>query len=71
MNLATRFLAILAQQFLDQDVVFFRPIPFAAQLPAVDEITDDVEMLAFRIAQDCSTTWARRWLGSTATLKLR
>jgi hypothetical protein len=47
-----RFLAILTQQFLDQEIVFLRPIPFAAQLPAIDEITDDVEMLTFGIAQE-------------------
>jgi len=46
-----RFLAVLAEQFLNQEIVVLRPIPLAAQLPAIDEITDDVEMLAFRIAQ--------------------
>ena len=46
-----RVLAILAQQFLDQNIVFLRPKPFATQLPAVDEIADDIEVLAFRIAQ--------------------
>ena len=43
---------IFTQQFLDQKIVLLRPIPFAAQLPAVDEITDDVEMFAFGIAQE-------------------
>ena len=48
----TRVLAILAQQFLDENIVFLRPKPFATQLPAIDEITNDVEMLAFRVAQE-------------------
>lgn len=44
-------LAAFAKEFLDQDVVIVRPIPFAAQLPAVNEIADDVEVVALRIAE--------------------
>lgn len=46
------FLAVFAQQLLDEKVVFFSPIPFAAQLPAIDEITDDVEVLAIGVAEE-------------------
>jgi len=46
-----RFLAVLAQQFLDEHIVILRPIPLAPQLPAVDKIADDVKMLAVRIPQ--------------------
>lgn len=47
-----RLLAMLAKQFLDQDVVFLGPIPFPAQFPAVDEIAHDVEVLALGVAQE-------------------
>lgn len=57
-------LAVLAQQFLDQDIVFLRPEPFAPELPAVDEIADDVEVLAFRVAQEIEQLADLRVLGS-------
>src|ERR1043166_5051663 len=47
-----RAFAILAQQFLDEQIVFFGPKPFSAQLPAVDEIADDIQMTAVGVAQE-------------------
>ena len=47
----TRALACLAQDFLDNVVVFLRPVTRAAQLPDVDEIADDVERLKFVVAE--------------------
>src|SRR5881398_2454872 len=44
--------AILAKQFLDEHVVLLRPVPLAPQLPAVNEIADDVKLLAFSRAQE-------------------
>lgn len=37
------FFAVLAQEFLDEKVVLVSPMPFAPELPAIDEIADDVE----------------------------
>ncbi len=34
--------AIRPQKLLDEDVVIIRPIPFAAKLPAINEIADDI-----------------------------
>jgi hypothetical protein len=45
-------LAILPKQFLDQQIVVVRPKPFPAQLPSIDEISNDVKMFAFRVAQE-------------------
>src|SRR5262245_43593088 len=45
------FLAVLAKQFLDEQVVVFGPVPFPPQLPAVDEIADDVKVVAFIVAE--------------------
>lgn len=47
-----RLLAVLAEQFLDEQIVFFRPVPFPAQLPAVDEIADDVKVLALVVTEE-------------------
>jgi len=47
-----RLLPVLAKQFLDEHVVVLGPVPFAAQLPAVDEIADDVEVLAFIVPEE-------------------
>ncbi len=44
--------AVFAQQFLDEHVVLLGPIPFAAQLPAIDEITNEVKVLAFGVAEE-------------------
>ncbi len=46
-----RLLAALAQQFLDQRVVVIPPEPFVFEFPAVDEIADDVEVIALVGAQ--------------------
>ena len=39
-------LARLAQQFLDDVAVRLRPVPGAAQLPAVDDVADEIERVA-------------------------
>lgn len=46
------FLPVLAKQFLDEQIVFFRPKPFPAQLPAINEIADDIQMLALGFAEE-------------------
>jgi len=45
-------LARLAQNLLDHVVVLLWPIATASQLPDVDQIADDVELLAIVIAQE-------------------
>ena len=40
-----------AEQFLNQDVVFVAPKPFVLQLPAVNQVANDVKVLAFAPAQ--------------------
>ena len=57
-------LAVLAKQFLDEQVVVIGPIPFAPQLPAVDEVADDVKVLAFRVAQEIEQLADLRMFGS-------
>ena len=47
-----RALARLAQQLLDHVVVGARPIPRAPQLPAVDDVADEVQRLALRMTQE-------------------
>jgi hypothetical protein len=47
-----RALARLAQQLLHDVVVRLRPVPAAAQLPAVDDVADEVEGLALHVAQE-------------------
>jgi hypothetical protein len=44
-----RFLAAFAKQFLDEHVVTVLPVPFRAQLPAVNEITDEVKVAALAV----------------------
>jgi len=44
-------LAVLAQQLLNEHIVFVGPIPLPAQLPAVNEITHDVKVVAFGLAE--------------------
>ncbi len=44
-------LAAFAEQFLDEDVVVAAPEPAELQLPAVNEIADEVEVLAIHHAQ--------------------
>ena len=44
-------LAAFAENFLDEDVVVVAPEPAELQLPAVNEITDDVEVFAIHHAQ--------------------
>jgi hypothetical protein len=46
------FLAVLSQQLLNEHIVIVGPIPFAAQLPAVNEIPDDVQVLAFGFSKE-------------------
>src|SRR5947207_10387384 len=45
-------LARLAQNLLDHVVVLLWPIATASQLPDVDQIADDIELLAIVIAQE-------------------
>lgn len=47
-----RSLAGLSQQLLDHVVAALRPVPVAAQAPAVDDITDENDRLGFMIAQE-------------------
>ena len=44
-----RLFAILSEQLLHKNVVLIRPVPLAPQLPAVNEISDDVQIVALRI----------------------
>src|SRR5262249_49622901 len=46
-----RLLAIFAQQLLHEQIILLRPEPFTAQLPAVDEVADDVKLFALRFAE--------------------
>ena len=45
-------LAALAQDLLQEDVVFVPPIPTPLQLPAVDQVPDDVEVLRVMVLQE-------------------
>ena len=47
-----RALARLAQQLLDDVVVRLRPVPVAAQLPAVDDVADQEQRLAVGAPQE-------------------
>ena len=47
-----RALAHLAQELLHDVVVRLRPVPGAAQLPAVDDVADEVERLAFHVPEE-------------------
>src|SRR6266498_4648851 len=46
-----RLLAVFAQQLLHKHVILLRPVPFAAQLPAVNEVADDVKLFPLRFAE--------------------
>lgn len=45
-------LAIAAEEFLDEHIAVIRPEPRVAQLPAIDDIPDEVEMIAFVLAEE-------------------
>jgi hypothetical protein len=47
-----RFLTALAKQFLDQNVVAVLPVPLVFELPAVDEIADEIEIAAIDFAEE-------------------
>ena len=47
-----RALAALAQQLLDHVVVRLRPVPGAAQPPAVDDVADQIDRLGVVVAQE-------------------
>lgn len=47
-----RLLAAFAKQFLDQHIVAVFPMPFGFQLPAVNEIADQIKIPAIRLAQE-------------------
>ncbi len=47
-----RSLAGLAQQLLDNVVAALRPVPVAAQPPAIDDVADKNDGLGFMIAQE-------------------
>src|SRR6266481_925930 len=40
-------LPIFAEQLLDENIIVLRPMPLPAQLPAIYEIADEIELLAF------------------------
>ncbi len=44
-------LTAFAQQFLDEQIVFFAPKPFMLELPAINQIAHDVEVLTFVAAE--------------------
>ncbi len=46
-----RALARLAQDFLHDVVVRLRPIPSAADLPAVDDVADEIKVVGFGVAE--------------------
>ena len=45
-------LAAFPEQLLDENVVALLPMPFGFQLPAIDEIADEIKIAAFCIAQE-------------------
>ena len=47
-----RSLAGLAQQLLDHVVVGLRPVPAGFQLPAVDDVADEIDRVGLEIAQE-------------------
>ena len=47
-----RALAALAQQLLDHVIVRLRPVPGAAQPPAVDDVADQIDRLGVVVAQE-------------------
>ena len=47
-----RALADLAQQLLDDVVVGLRPVPVALELPAVDDVADQEQVLALDVLQE-------------------
>ena len=47
-----RPLARLAQQLLDDVVMGLWPVPGATQAPAVDDVADQIQPFAFRVAQE-------------------
>ncbi|MDB6019759.1 MAG: hypothetical protein JWR19_4248 [Pedosphaera sp.] len=59
-----RFLAAFAEQFLDEHVIVVLPVPFRAQLPAVDEIADEIEIAALTVAQESEEGINLRVLGA-------
>jgi hypothetical protein len=46
-----RALACFAQQLLHHVVVGLRPVPAGLQLPAVDDVTDEVDDVSLEVAQ--------------------
>ena len=48
----SRALARLAQQLLDDVVVRLRPIPARSQLPAVDDVADEIDRLGIVVPQE-------------------
>ena len=47
-----RVLAAFAEEFLDQHIVVVLPVPLGLQLPAVEEIADEIEITALVVAQE-------------------
>ena len=47
-----RALAALAQQLLDDIIVLLRPVPAAAQAPAIDDIPDEIDRIGIVILQE-------------------
>ncbi len=45
-------LARLAQQFLDHVVMGLRPVPAGLQLPAVDDVADEIDGIGLQVAQE-------------------
>ena len=41
-----RMLAMFSQQLLDEHIILLRPVPSAAQLPAVNKVANDIKLLA-------------------------
>ena len=47
-----RALARLAQQFLHDVVMRLRPVPARAELPAIDDVADEVDVVGIVVAQE-------------------
>ena len=65
----TGMFSVLAEQLLDEDILFSGPMPFSAQLPAIDEIADEIELLAFRLTKKIQQLAHLRMPGSQVNVR--
>lgn len=45
-------LPAFTQEFLDEHIVIIPPVPFAFQLPAINDVADQIKILAFDLFQE-------------------